>query len=87
MHIASITPLPVTVPTERDPLSFCFVRIETDTGLVGYGEACDSYLCSYAEIVAKVIDDAFAPQLLGADAGRRGPADRPTTPGNPATAR
>ena len=73
MHIASITPLPVTVPTERDPLSFCFVRIETDTGLVGYGEACDSYLCSYAEIVAKVIDDAFAPQLLGAELVAVGP--------------
>src|SRR6185436_5302128 len=41
--VTSVTPLTATFPFERDPLSYCFVRIETDSGLVGYGEACDSY--------------------------------------------
>src|SRR5581483_2812810 len=48
MRITAVTPVPVTFPTEREPMSFCFVRIDTDAGVVGYGEACDSFACSYA---------------------------------------
>ena len=65
MLITSVTPLTATFPFERDPLSYCFVRIETDSGLVGYGEACDSYGCSFANVLATVIDDALAPLLIG----------------------
>jgi L-alanine-DL-glutamate epimerase-like enolase superfamily enzyme len=65
MLITSVTPSTATFPFERDPLSYCFVRIETDTGLVGYGEACDSYGCSFANVLATVIDDALAPLLIG----------------------
>jgi len=46
-------------------MSFCFVRIDTDTGLVGWGEACDSYGCSYAGVLSTIVTDAFAPLLLG----------------------
>jgi hypothetical protein len=48
MRIASVTPIPVTLPTEREPMSFFFVRVETDNGLVGRGEASDSFGCSFA---------------------------------------
>lgn len=65
MQISSVTPIPVTFPLGREPMSFCFVRIETDTGLVGYGEACDSYGCSYAGVLAEVITQAYAPLLVG----------------------
>lgn len=65
MRITSVTPLTATFDFERDPLSYCFVRIETDTGLVGYGEACDSYGCTFANVLATVIDDALAPLLVG----------------------
>lgn len=65
MLITSVTPLTATFAFERDPLSYCFVRIETDTGLIGYGEACDSYGCSFAGVLATVIDDALAPLLIG----------------------
>lgn len=65
MHIRSLTPIPVTYPLAREPMSFCFVRVETDSGLIGWGEACDSYGCSYAGVLATVITDAFAPMLLG----------------------
>jgi L-alanine-DL-glutamate epimerase-like enolase superfamily enzyme len=65
MRITSVTPLTATFAFERDPLSYCFVRIETDTGLVGYGEACDSYGCTFANVLATVIDDALAPLLVG----------------------
>src|SRR5262249_48965114 len=40
-------------------------RIDTDEGLVGYGEACDSYGCSFANVLATVITDAYAPLLIG----------------------
>jgi D-galactarolactone cycloisomerase len=50
-------------------MSFCFVRIDTDEGLSGYGEVCDSYGCSYAAVVAAVVTDAFAPLLVGDEPG------------------
>lgn len=65
MRIRSVVPLPATYPFAREPLSYCYVRVETDDGLVGYGEACDSFGCTYAGVVAKVIEDAFAPLLIG----------------------
>jgi L-alanine-DL-glutamate epimerase-like enolase superfamily enzyme len=65
MKVTGVTPITATFPFERDPLSYCFVRIETADGLAGYGEACDSYGCSFAGVLAKVIDDALAPLLLG----------------------
>ena len=49
-------------------MSFLFVRVETDDGVVGYGEACDSYGCSYASVVAAVVSDVYAPLLVGAEA-------------------
>jgi D-galactarolactone cycloisomerase len=65
MRIAGVAPLAVTFPFEREPLSFCFVRIETDDGVVGWGECCDSYGCTFAGTVGAAITDAFAPLLVG----------------------
>jgi L-alanine-DL-glutamate epimerase-like enolase superfamily enzyme len=67
VRIASVRAIPVTFPLGREPMSFCFVRVETDTGLIGYGEACDSYGCNYAGVLAAVVDDAFAPLLIDAE--------------------
>jgi len=69
MRISAVTPLPVTFPTEREPMAFCFVRIDTDEGISGYGETCDSYGCSYAGVIAATITDAFAPLLVGEQTG------------------
>jgi len=65
MRIASVEPVPVTFRLEREPMSFLFIRVETDTGAVGWGEACDSYGVSYAGVLATVVRDAFAPLLVG----------------------
>lgn len=46
-------------------MSFLFVRIVTDDGTVGVGEACDSYGCTYASVLATLVDDVFAPLLVG----------------------
>jgi L-alanine-DL-glutamate epimerase-like enolase superfamily enzyme len=64
MRVTAVTPVAVTVPFEREPLSFCFARVDTDAGLVGYGEACDSFGCSFAGVVAAAITDAYAPLLV-----------------------
>jgi L-alanine-DL-glutamate epimerase-like enolase superfamily enzyme len=65
MRITSVEPITVTFELGREPMSFCFVKITTDDGLIGYGEACDSYGCSYASVLAAVVSDAFAPLLIG----------------------
>lgn len=65
MEITAVTPMAVSHGTDRESMSFLFVRIDTDSGLVGYGEACDSYGCSYASVLATAITDVFAPLLIG----------------------
>lgn len=64
MKITEVTPIAVSHGTDREAMSFLFVRIDTDTGLVGWGEACDSYGCSYASVLATAITDVFAPLLI-----------------------
>jgi D-galactarolactone cycloisomerase len=65
VKITSVTPLPVTFPLDRETMSFSFVRVETADGVVGHGESCDSFGCSYAGVLAAVVSDAFAPLLVG----------------------
>jgi D-galactarolactone cycloisomerase len=67
MKITAVTPISVTFPFAREPLSFCYVRVDTDDGLVGWGEACDSYGCTFANVVGTAITDALAPLVVGED--------------------
>jgi L-alanine-DL-glutamate epimerase-like enolase superfamily enzyme len=74
MKIISVTPVVLSIPfdaggsgegimpTTWNTLDFCLVRIETDTGLVGWGEGF-GYFCSRA--VAAIIERSIAPLLLG----------------------
>ncbi len=65
MKITSVTVTPATYDFGWAPMSFCFVAIESDEGLVGWGEACDSFGCTYAGVVGAVVEQAFAPLLVG----------------------
>ena len=65
--------MPVSYGTGRERMSFFFVRVETDSGLVGYGEACDSYGCSYASVLRTVVDDVLAPLVVGTELTAVGP--------------
>ena len=47
--------------------SFSVVRIETDAGLVGWGEASTNWGHSYPTVVATVVRDVVAHPLLGTD--------------------
>lgn len=65
MKIARVTSLPLSYPAAHVRMRFFVVAIETDDGLVGHGEACDCFGVSYPRVLAAVVDDAFAPLLVG----------------------
>lgn len=67
MKIVAVEPVASSFGTDRERMSFLFVKVTTDDGLVGWGEACDSYGCSYASVLATVVTDVFAPLLVGQD--------------------
>lgn len=46
---------------------FCLVRVETDAGLVGYGEASTSYGHIYPGVVEAIVDAAISPAIGGKD--------------------
>lgn len=76
MKIAALKAIPIT-HFERhgrplkylyeQPLNFLFVRVETDEGIVGYGEVCDSYGCNYPLAVRALIEEALGPLLVNED--------------------
>ena len=67
MKIVDVETVACSFGTDRERMSFLFVKISADDGTVGWGEACDSYGCSYATVVAAVVNDVFAPLLVGED--------------------
>jgi L-alanine-DL-glutamate epimerase-like enolase superfamily enzyme len=74
VKLTSLTPIVLSVPfdaggvgeglmpTTWNTLDFCLVRIETDQGLVGWGEGF-GYFCSQS--VAAIIQRSIAPLLVG----------------------
>jgi L-alanine-DL-glutamate epimerase-like enolase superfamily enzyme len=77
MKIASVEAVPLSIPCRYgaegwtlgsggwNALEFCLVRVQTDAGLVGWGEAF-SYSCRRA--VAAAVRDMIAPIAVGRDA-------------------
>lgn len=78
MKIAAVETIPLEIPFTHGGkpfgwggqvwtrLSILLVRVETDSGLVGYGEAF-SYACRRA--VQAVVEDMITPVAVGCDAG------------------
>jgi len=65
MKIAAVEPVACTFGTDREQMSFLFVRVVGDDGTEGWGEVCDSYGCSYAGVLGHLIDEVFAPLVVG----------------------
>ncbi|HWL45836.1 MAG TPA: mandelate racemase/muconate lactonizing enzyme family protein [Ilumatobacter sp.] len=65
VRVAALDTFACTYGTDRERMSFLYVRITADDGTVGWGEVCDSYGCSYAGVLAHLIDEVFAPLVVG----------------------
>lgn len=71
MKIAAIQAIPVFVPAKIDivgvrkdtGLSMCLVKIETDTGLTGWGMTA----ITEEEVIAEIVNRVAAPHLVGED--------------------
>lgn len=79
MKIVRVEAIPLSIPCRHGAegwalgtggwrsLDFCLVRVDTDAGLTGWGEAF-SYSCRRAVVAA--VSDMVAPLVVGRDAGR-----------------
>jgi L-alanine-DL-glutamate epimerase-like enolase superfamily enzyme len=72
MKIARVQTILLSHMKELPPMrrSYAVVRVETDDGLIGYGEASSNYGHSYPTVIRAIVDDVLAPNLIG-----RGAAD------------
>lgn len=78
MKITRVEAIPLSIPYQYGAqshvphiprLDFCLVRVETDEGLVGWGDAF-AYNCRSA--VAAAVNDMIAPRVLGKDSSDMG---------------
>ena len=76
MKIASVSAAPfayvfseehVSKYLRGQSFSCLFVRVESDDGLIGYGEVCDSFGCNYPLTLKSLIEEALAPLLKNQD--------------------
>jgi D-galactarolactone cycloisomerase len=65
--IESIEVVPTTLPDLfGEPMHLCLVRVEAE-GVVGWGEICDSYCCTFPEVYRPLVDAVYAPLLRGGE--------------------
>ena len=63
--IESIEVVPTTLPDMfGEQMHLCLVRVEAE-GVVGWGEICDSYCCTFPEVYAPLVDHVYALLVLG----------------------
>src|SRR5215471_9074403 len=78
MKIIRLDTLPFSVPLAVPPggaahplgagfLTYCLVRAETDTGIIGWGETSDGWGCEYAEVAGALVEEALSRFVLGQD--------------------
>ena len=64
MKITAVTPVPVSSDTPSGVRNYMFVKVETDEGITGWGEATSGPMA-----VATMVEE-FGEQLIGQDPGR-----------------
>jgi L-alanine-DL-glutamate epimerase-like enolase superfamily enzyme len=69
MKITAVDPLALSYRKTDPPMArnFAVVRIETDTGLVGWGEASTNWGHSYPTVFVAAVRDVCAASLMGTD--------------------
>jgi len=70
VKIVDIRTILLSHPKTQPPMqrTYAVVRVETDKGLVGFGEASSNYGHSYPTVIRAIVDDVLARNLLGKDA-------------------
>jgi L-alanine-DL-glutamate epimerase-like enolase superfamily enzyme len=65
--LESIEVVPTTLPDMfGEQMHLCLVRVEAE-GVVGWGEICDSYCCTFPEVYLPLIDHVYAPLIVGSE--------------------
>jgi len=77
VKITDITAAPLLMASSNQPMTFFVVRVTTDDGRTGHGEACDCFGVSHPTVLARIVEDVFAPALIGTEVGAGGPAVEP----------
>ena len=67
LRIERVDTFPCTFGTDRERMSFLYVRVTASDGTIGWGEVCDSYGCSYAGVLGHLVDEVYAPLVVGQD--------------------
>lgn len=69
MKVTAVEPLCLTYQKSDPPMArnFAVVRVETDSGHIGWGEASTNWGHSYPTVFAAAVRDVCAPSLLGTD--------------------
>jgi len=69
VKIASIRTLLLSHPKLQPPMqrTYAVVRVETEDGLVGFGEASSNYGHSYPTVIRAIVEDVLARNLIGKD--------------------
>ncbi len=71
MKITDIRTILLSHPKTQPPMqrTYALVRVETEGGLVGYGEASTNYGHAYPTVIRAIVDDVLARNLRGREAG------------------
>jgi L-alanine-DL-glutamate epimerase-like enolase superfamily enzyme len=76
--VTRLSTIPISVPLEAPKggtghplgptfLTHCLVKVETDTGVTGYGEISDGWGCEYAHVADAIVTEALARFVVGCD--------------------
>ncbi|GAA2225872.1 mandelate racemase/muconate lactonizing enzyme family protein [Herbiconiux moechotypicola] len=72
MRIRSVTPIPLRLTTDYSAMTYFVVKVETDDGLVGWGESCDCFGISHPAVLATIVEQLWAPALVGVELEKAG---------------
>ena len=76
--VTRLSTIPISVPLDPPRggsghplgptfLTHCLVKVETDSGVTGYGEISDAWGCEYARVADAIVTEALARFVVGQD--------------------
>jgi len=76
--VTRLSTIPISVPLDPPKggsghplgptfLTHCLVKVETDSGVTGYGEISDAWGCEYARVADAIVTEAIARFVVGQD--------------------